>query len=344
MKIQSRLLLLTSAMAVLVMTVALTVSSHLVSNALESAAKSKLSAVLEDRHSAILRRFERTQAELRVMGASRCVLTDLPALSAGFAQLGNNAQVLLQQSYLATDHIDASRNHAEILATPYGQANSHAMPNFRYTLKTYGWADILLIDPQGNVVFSVLKRADFATNLLTGPWKDTGLARAVTPLLRNAVPEARGFADYERYAPHNNTPASFLAIPVFDPDKHQFLGVVAVQLPNDQFNMVTHNLTGMGESGEVFVVGKNGWMLSDSRFSKESTAFNKQIDTEVSHRVLAGKSGLWTAPDYRGIEITAAFKPLNPFPGALGDQPRWGVIAKINQAEILADFDRLRQT
>jgi len=344
MKIQSRLLLLTSAMAVLVMTVALTVSSHLVSNALESAAKSKLSAVLEDRHSAILRRFERTQAELRVMGASRCVLTDLPALSAGFAQLGNNAQVLLQQSYLASEDTDASTSHAEILATPYGQANSHAMPNFRYTLKTYGWADILLIDPQGNVVFSVLKRADFATNLLTGPWKDTGLARAVTPLLRNAVPEARGFADYERYAPHNNTPASFLAIPVFDPDKHQFLGVVAVQLPNDQFNMVTHNLTGMGESGEVFVVGKNGWMLSDSRFSKESTAFNKQIDTEVSHRVLAGKSGLWTAPDYRGIEITAAFKPLNPFPGALGDQPRWGVIAKINQAEILADFDRLRQT
>ncbi len=38
--------------------------------------------------------------------------------------------------------------------------------------------DLFLISPTGEVIYTVEKEADFATNLRTGPWRATGLARA----------------------------------------------------------------------------------------------------------------------------------------------------------------------
>jgi PAS domain S-box-containing protein len=343
MKIQTRLLLLTTSMTVVAAAFALGISSYLTREALESAAKARLIAVLESRYNAMTRRLGAVRAELGILSQANTVVSNLPALSEGFAKLGRNAQTLLQHNYLP-GHAKAAKRQAQILPASYAEGMSAADSYFQRHAQAYGWKDIFLVDPQGNVVYSVLKESDFATNLVAGPWKTSGLARAVVPLLRDAVPGALSFSDFSRYAPSNNEPAGFLAMPAFDEVKQIFLGVVAIQLRHDQLDRLMNETTGLGNTGEVFVVGKDGWMMSDSRFSNESSAFKRQIDTEMSRLVLSGKSGSQVALDYRGMEVLVTAKPYVPFPGAQGEQARWGVIAKIDQAEILEDFERLRQT
>ena len=196
----------------------------------------------------------------------------------------------------------------------YDKVHRIAMPFFCRRHDAYGWEDMFLIDTQGNVVFSLKKETDFATNLRTGPWRDSGLARAVTPLLHDAIPKQLSFADYSQYAPSQMQAASFIAMPVFDEEKQQFLGVVAIQLPIAKINELMMDKTGMGETGEVIVVGKDGWMLTDSRFSKESAVLKKQINAKPSETVLAGKTATLITPDYRGIEVIASVKPFTPFP------------------------------
>lgn len=345
MKIQFRLLLLTISLTTVAVVVALLISTYLTRDALVADATEKLAAVLEARHSAVTRHLDTTHRQMHILAQAPSTARDLTALSAAHVRLGGNAQTLLQQNYLAENVSSKIAKSAIIFSSGYDQALRLTDPFFQRRHDTYGWEDMFLIDPQGNVVYSVLKESDFGTNLVSGPWKDTGLARAVKPLLHDATEGVMSFADFERYAPSAGRPAAFLAMPVFDAEKSSFLGVVAIQLPVQQINELMQDKTGLGESGETFLVGKDGFMLTNSRFRQEGAKLGTQLKTIAVSKVLKGESGLEQFPDYRGIDVYVAFKPIRPFKdsAALGDEANWGVIAKIDKAEVYEEFYTLRR-
>jgi len=45
-------------------------------------------------------------------------------------------------------------------------------------LEAFGYYDIFFVDNEGNVVYTVFKELDFATNLKQGPYSNTGIAEA----------------------------------------------------------------------------------------------------------------------------------------------------------------------
>jgi PAS domain S-box-containing protein len=324
------------------MVCALLVTSYLARDGFESITKEKLSAVLEARYSALNHWTNTLHAQTVILAASPTTINLLGELNTEFRNLGDNAQVLLQQNYLAIGRDDQITQSQPALVA-YDKIQRKTGQFLKNRQDVYGWEDIILIDTQGNVVFSLKKESDFATNLRTGPWKDSGLARAVIPLLHDAIPQQPGFADYSHYAPSKMQSVSFFTMPVFDDKKQQFLGVVAIRLPIAQMSELMMDKTGLGETGEVIVINKDGWMLTDSRFSKESTILKRQINTRPSETVLAGKTATLIALDYRGIEIIASVKPFTPFPTALGDKVLWGIIAKIEHSEILGEYDKIQR-
>jgi PAS domain S-box-containing protein len=327
-----------SALAVFKMTIAMLVSLYLAYFAVEMATREKLGAILEARYNAVSTRLEVTRQELSILAASPTTIRLLTLLTQTYSELGANAQTLLQQNYLQANNKTDSIPEANTELSSYNHALNLADPFFKRRHATYGWYDIFLIDARGNVVFTIDKEKDFATNLITGPWKDTGLANAVKPLLHDAVPGVLSFARFSFYAPSNNTPFAFVAMPVFDPEKKIFLGVVAIQLPVKQIYELMEDKTGLGKTGETVLLGKDGWMLTNSRFEQTTTILKKQLKTEEAQRVLSGETGLISALDYRGYPVYAAFKPLYPFVGGLGDQVTWGVIAKIDRSEVMTQF------
>jgi methyl-accepting chemotaxis protein len=150
------------------------------------------------------------------------------------------------------------------------------------------------------------------------------------------------FSDAEHYPAMGNRPAMFLAIPILEPGSGRPLGALAVQIAFEPLDRHMHFKAGLGESGEAFVVGSGGWLMTNSFFDKEFSVLNRQLKTEAVRRVLAGDDGNDELIDYRGQPSFIAYRQIKPFAGALGDQPRWGVIAKISRDEALSSLYSLQ--
>ena len=200
-------------------------------------------------------------------------------------------------------------------------------PWFRQMLLARGYYDIFLVDAEGNVVYTVFKELDYATNLINGKYKDTGLAEAFKVALASKKAGSLNFIDFAPYSPSYGAPASFMSTPIVS--DNGFQGVLIFQMPIDRINGVLQQETGMGESGETYIVGKDYLMRSDSRFSEESTILSTEVKTETVRLALEGKAGIAVVPDYRGINVLSAYQPLD-FLGV-----RWALMAEIDEEEVL---------
>jgi methyl-accepting chemotaxis protein len=189
----------------------------------------------------------------------------------------------------------------------------------------------LLIDHDGNVVYSVTKEADLGTNLVSGPYKDTNLADAY----KGAAAGTVTLTDYELHAPADNAPRAFIAAPIYEEDG-SFHGAVAIQTSIAAINEFMQQRPGMGETGDTYLVGPGYMMRSDSRFATESTILKTEVKTEASEAALAGQTDVRTVKDYRGASVLAVFQPVEV------EGLDWVIISQIDQAELQVPINSLR--
>lgn len=202
-----------------------------------------------------------------------------------------------------------------------------------------GFYDIFLIDPQGNVVYTVARESDYQTNLLDGPYKDSGLA-VLYREIRNSAATLK-MQDFAPYAPSNGQAAAFMAMP-FMLDSSNW--VVAVQLSIDRINAVMQVREGMGKSGETYLVGPDSRMRSDSFLdpvhrtvlaSFAGTVANNGVQTAASKAALQGNTGLVYIDDYNQNPVVSAFSPVSLF------GVNWALLAEIDVAEVAAPAQRM---
>lgn len=211
--------------------------------------------------------------------------------------------------------------------------------------ESYGYYDILLIEPKGFVFYSVSHEADFGTNILTGEYKDSNLGALVAETLESKSYE---FADFAYYAPSGGRPAAFHAIPVLN-ENNDVQFIVATQVSHEDISEIMSASAGLGETGETFILGTDQMRRTETRFladlGVESTILNPQfkVNTVASRSALAGESGQAVFNDYRGIPVMGVWSPItvteeessNP------ESMLWGVIAKIDTSEALAPVNQL---
>ena len=247
----------------------------------------------------------------------------------------------------------------------YSQFHAQYHRNFRELLLRFGYYDLFLIDfDTGDIVYTVFKEVDYGTNLLTGPYRNSGLAKVVQQVMRDPIRQQTQIVDFEPYAPSYNAPAAFVAAPIFNGD--HIVGILALQLPVDQIDAIMTGEEswfdeGLGESGETYLVGSDRLMRSNSRFiveDKESylslirslgtneevvnlidtldtSILLQQINTEGVQRSLAGETDTRIILDYRGIPVLSSFSPLN-IQGL-----DWVILSEINEQEAFAPVQRL---
>lgn len=206
----------------------------------------------------------------------------------------------------------------------YEEVHAKYDPVFRAYEKNYGYYDLFIIGADGTILYTVEKEADYGTNLVSGPYANTGLGRAFS----GALGGARTLTDFESYAPSNGDAASFIAEPVVADGER--IGVVAMQMPLDAINGIMQERTGLGESGETYLVGADFLMRSDSRFEKESTVLDKEVKTKTSEAALAGGTGCEVVPDYRGVSVVSCYDALEV------DGLDWAILSEIDEEEAYA--------
>lgn len=68
--------------------------------------------------------------------------------------------------------------------------------------------------------------------------------------------------------------------------------------------------TGLGESGESYLVGSDYHLRSRSRFFPEEAPYRFYSENESVERALAGRAGTGIFPDYRGIMVYSSFASI----------------------------------
>ncbi|MBI9081904.1 MAG: HAMP domain-containing protein [Pseudodesulfovibrio sp.] len=198
----------------------------------------------------------------------------------------------------------------------------------------YGYYDLFLVNPDGYVFFTATQEADYQTNMVDGIYSSSNLGGLVRQVLES---KNFGFADFAPYAPSNDVPSAFIAQPIIHGGEVEM--VIALQLPLDAINAVMQERTGMGESGETYLVGADKLMRSDSFIdpaghsvaaSFAGTVEVNGVDTQASREGLAGNSGVEIIDDYTGNPVLSVYDPIDVF----GES--WVVIAEINEDEALA--------
>jgi methyl-accepting chemotaxis protein len=252
------------------------------------------------------------------------VPTDPNVLALQAAYIADNPHPLGEK-----DQLDSAGD-----GTRYAELHAKYHPQIRDFLTKFGYYDIFLVDiDTGHIVYSVFKELDFATSLLDGPYAQTNFADAFRKAAAANTPGTAFLVDYAAYTPSYEAAAAFIATPVFDDGVKT--GVLIFQMPIDRITEVLSQRTGMGETGEVYMVGDDLSMRSNSRFDENSTILSKTVDTTGVHAALAGKTAVDTFPDYRGVEVLSAYAPL-----AI-DDVSWAILAEIDAAEAFADARQL---
>ncbi|NUP11068.1 MAG: response regulator [Polyangiaceae bacterium] len=199
-----------------------------------------------------------------------------------------------------------------------------------------GYADVFLVSPTGDVVFSIGEGRELGTNFRTGEFKNSPLGRVVDRA--NTLLEA-DLSDFELH-PVTQTPAAYAAAPIFSEGK--VVGVVAVQIDNEEIYRLARDVTGLGQSGETVIGARSDQtarFLAPTRHDP-GAAFVRTVDMRSSgdtaiEQAVMGKSGNGVVHDYRGKEVLAVWTYL--------PVTRWGLVVKVDADEAFAPVADLRR-
>ncbi len=276
-----------------------------------------------------------------------------------FSKLDSTA-IVMQQRYIKANPNPLGSKDALMASgdgSNYSQLHSKYHPSIRELQQRFGYYDIFLIDADsGHVVYSVFKELDYATSLKNGPFADTGLAEAYRGAMALSSANEVFMTDFAPYLPSYQDPAIFIATPVFDGDRR--IGVLAFQLPIDRINNVMTGEgkwkeSGLGDSGETYLIGSDYKMRSQSRFwledkagfisaigkagidaatinaikSKQTVLGLMPVNSPGVKSALSGQTGFSKFNDYRGIQVLSAYKPVE-----INGQ-KWAILAEEDEDE-----------
>ena len=250
-------------------------------------------------------------------------------------------------------------------ASGYSKVHESYQELFHGLVTRLGYYDLFLIDPEtGEIVYSVHKETDFATNLYNGPYRNSNLAEVVKRVRDDPDRGAIQIVDYQFYRPSYNAPAGFIAGSIYDGEKR--IGVLAVQLPIDAINRVltgggNWEKNGLGKSGETYMVGSDLLLRSASRASIENPKDYIQslekiklrpdviklieqvgtpillqpIETEAAKEAVRGGAGTKLIDGYQGHDVLSSFSQLQ-IPGVT-----WAIISEMSIEEAYSEIRSL---
>ena len=232
----------------------------------------------------------------------------------------------------------------------YTQAHQEYQPLFADFLHVYGFADVFLINMDGEVIFNVDKGDEFATNLLDGTYADTHLAEGFSEVVAINTIHVTFIEDFELFGP-TSEPEAFVFSPVFE--NNRMIGVVGIHLPIHEINAIMHDDTGLGNTGETYIVGEDKLMRNESRFTSvlgvDTTILNPEItvDTVAYREGLAGRNGVDVMDNFHGVQVLSAWTTVELQPAVEGVHEggvHWIIVAEIEHDEVNKPVATARNT
>ena len=136
-----------------------------------------------------------------------------------------------------------------------------------------------------------------------------------------------------------------VAIPILNTNGSKVVGVFIGRVKGTSLYQLTLDRTGLGKTGEIYLVNKDYYVISPSRF-KENVILQQKVDTknarecfqdmekyasrprEVDHLTDKDREHFRIFEDYRGITVTGTYSSI--------PKMQWALLAEIDAKEALA--------
>ncbi len=157
----------------------------------------------------------------------------------------------------------------------YSQYHSKYHPWFLEFQQRNHYHDLFLVTPKGDVVYSVFKEKDFATNLVDGKWANSGLAEAFQGAVET-LDTLGGYSDLKPYEPKNGEENAFLSKAIKDVNG-DILGVFILQIPLDQIANIVSDGKGLTDDINSFLINDKFSFLTQPRLSPKIKPLKDKI-------------------------------------------------------------------
>ena len=295
--------------------------------ALTEIAWEMLLADRETKKQVVLTLFENWNEEVLFVSGLENLKSDIIDMASGFRFMG--FEKLKSLYFEKPDLLNAEDGSA------YSAVHQEQDRFFKNYTKTKLYEDALLIDLEGNVIYTKQKGPDFGVSLTSEPYRGTNLAR----LYQDLKTAKQGDVLLADAALFENGVAQFMGTPVYRGGV--CLGYLVFQLPLKYLSELMAQREGMGRSGETYLVGPDRRMRTDSpndpsgrnvKASLSGTVEKNGVDSLSVREALAGKAGACIITDNLGLgrKVMSAYAPL----AVKGLQ--WVILSEIDREEAMA--------
>lgn len=146
------------------------------------------------------------------------------------------------------------------------------------------------------------------------------------------------------YSEVHKEPMMSVSVPLICRHNHGVSGVIVAEVELDELNAIVTDRTGLGDTGEIYIVNEHGYMITPSRFI-EDAVLKQKVNTENTRMAMLHKAGQHVLqdeqmkkvfPDYRNVPVIGAHEVI--------PRMKWSVLAEIDADEAFAPLARLHMT
>ena len=227
--------------------------------ALIEASQHRITATLASRKTELDRLLLSVQADLEHSAANPQTVKALRAFKLGWRSLGEDPNAYLRDWYVAQNTAEEGRQNL-IMAddrSRYSQAHRQHHEVFLSHHLTHGYEDILLLDLEGNVIYSVFKNQDFATNVTDGD-SNAPLARLMGMI---GQPDSALSTAFVVAPPVAGSPERCLVAKVVRDISDNRVGILVFALPTREIQAILDRRVGLEPSGAI---GISPWQVIEN--------------------------------------------------------------------------------
>ncbi len=313
MKLSWKLPLAIVALSLITAVVTAELSYRDASSAIEHQAETRLMASLKAHEESIAIWYESAEKDLVSQSENPAVHEAVAEFSAAWSGIAGDPSSYLQNWYVqknpnpagAKARLDYAGDNSE-----YSDVHKKYHPYFRSMVDEQGYYDVFLFDRAGNLVYSVAKESDFATNFVSGQWASSDLGQAFEGARANASSGKTTFFDLAPYGPSNGEAAAFKSVAIKD-HSGNFIGVLAFQMDAGSLNHLMQHTPGLGETGEAMLIGADHLMRNDSLHTKENDILATKVDNHAVEEALKGNYGVTKVTSIKNQPALAAYEPVS---------------------------------
>ncbi len=250
--------------------------------------------------------FDGVSSDLKSTAGSPLTLRAFREFSQALDKLGPDASEFLHTRFIAQNpYPQGERYKLDRLdeVSEYGIAHARYHAGFVSLFQEKHYHDVLLIDVEGRVLYSVAKESDFGQNILIGTNRSSNLAKIVRQVLQRPDSDVI-YSDFEPYGASQGAQASFVAAPIRTAGGH-VLGALVFQLSVGQMNTILARHHDDELQVFSYLVGRDFKLRSD-------------VGAEAGDRAMARKSNALALKTAFGTEHVITREPgLNGAPSIL---------------------------